>query len=282
MFLADYHLHSSFSGDSDECIHRIFQKAHDLGLQEIAITDHVDPEYPSDDVIFNLDLSTYIQTIDEFRKIWKGKLDIVTGLELGLQQHLEETLQCFLSDPSLDFIIGSIHCADRGDFVDETFFEGKDKIQAHRRYFETIYENLKIYDGFSVLGHLDYIKRYGRKHYGKVHSELDYSLHMDVIDEILKLAVSKGIGLEANTSGFRYGLGHPHPDSVILSRYLELGGEIITIGSDAHRTEDIGSDFRRCRDLLENLGFRYICGFRKKEPLFYPLANIMFNMATDL
>lgn len=281
MFSADYHVHSSFSGDSNECLHRIFKKAHDLGLQEIAITDHVDPEYPSKRALFDLNLPTYVKTMEEFRKLWEGELHIVTGLELGLQQHLQKELQTIISDPSLDFIIGSVHCADRKDFVDETFFDHKEKDEAHRRYFETVYENLEIFHGLSVLGHLDYIRRYGRGNYGSSHSELDYSLHMDIIDEILRLAISKGIGLEINTSGLRYGLGQAHPASIILSRYHELGGEIITIGSDAHKTEDIGSHFGKCRDLLEDIGFKYICSFRKREPLFHPLGKVTSPMTHD-
>ncbi len=281
MFKADYHVHSSFSGDSGESLNVIFQHAFDLGLQEIALTDHLDPDFPSERVIFDIDLPSYFQILETYRKEWEGKLSILTGLELGLQQHLAQDLDHVLSDPHLDFIIASIHCADRGDFFDETYFDGKQKDEAHRIYFQSLYENLKIFDGFSVIGHMDFIKRYGKNHYGKDHCELDYNLHMDLIDEILKLAVEKGTGLEVNSSGYRYGLGHAHPDSIILSRYRELGGEIITLGSDAHKAEDIGKDLDRAGELLENLGFRYICGFRKKEPLFYPLARLRVHLAGD-
>lgn len=281
MFKADYHVHSSFSGDSAESLDRIFRHGYDLGLMEVAITDHLDPDFPNDRVEFDIDLGNYCKTIEQHRKNWEGRLNILTGLELGLQQHLAGTLDHIFSDPELDFIIGSIHCAARGDFFDETYFDERSKEESHSIYFQTIYDNLKLFEGISVLGHMDFIKRYGKKHYGTIHSKLDYSIHMDIIDEILKLALEKGIGLEVNTSGYRYGLDHTHPHSIILSRYRELGGDIITMGSDAHRAEDIAAGFDMTKDLLENLGFRYICGFKKKEPLYYPLSELRIYTAED-
>lgn len=273
MFKADYHVHTSFSGDCSESPESMFESAADMGIGEIAVTDHIDIDLPSGRAGFDIDIPAYKRAIEEYRIAWDGRLRIITGLEVGLQVHLGDRLQKIISDPDIDFVIGSVHSAEGKELVDETFFNGRDRDEAHRRYFLNLYEDLKTYDGISVIGHMDYINRYGKGTYGRSHMELDYALHMDIIEEILRLAIKKGVGLEVNTSGWRYGLGHAHPHDIILSRYRELGGTIITLGSDAHQAVDIGKYFDRARDTLENLGFTYICGFRKGEPSFYPLSE---------
>jgi histidinol-phosphatase (PHP family) len=273
LFKADYHIHSYFSGDSMEKPDNIIQKARDLEFAEIAITDHLDPDYPDTDINFDLDLSAYMMALTDITKKTEDTgLKVRKGIETGLQKHIKNQLSPVLQDSFFDFVIGSIHCADGFDFAEGGFFEHHTRDEAHRIYFETLYENLKIFDGISVLGHLDFIKRYGSKTYGKDHKILDYSLHMDVIEEILKLAIHKGTGLEVNTSGFRYGLAHPHPHEKILSLYRELGGEIVTTGSDAHTADQIGESFNTVYAILAEMGFRYICGFDKKEPVFHRIV----------
>ena len=117
---------------------------------------------------------------------------------------------------------------------------------------------------FDALGHLDYSVRYG------THREEEYSYQAfsDQIDEILRFLIEHGKGLELNTAGLKYGLpfAHPHPD--ILKRYRELGGEIVTIGSDAHREEHIAYGFDKVSGILEDCGFRYYAEFKNREPVF--------------
>jgi len=270
---ADYHLHSHFSDDCGESIERIYMRALELGLVEIAITDHLDPDFPRKDNLFDLDFPAYIEKMMGYRDKWSDLLDLKIGLEIGLQPHLVQRLQPVIDHPSLDFIIGSLHCTDNTEFFDGSFFRGRSKDKAHRTYFQAIYENLSVFHGLSVLGHLDFVRRYGREQYGDDHSQINYSLHMDLIDEILRLAIDKGIGLEVNTSGYRKGLGNPHPDKAILSRYRHLGGEIITLGSDAHKAEDLAEDFDLALEMIEKIGFKYLCGFKQKKPVFYPLEK---------
>lgn len=271
MFKADYHLHSEFSSDCQEPLPRIFDRAVELGMDGLAVTDHLDLDFPRHDGTFELDLPRYLQVLSEYReKGWKG-LQIRVGVELGLQPHMAEEIRAIMERPEIDFVIGSQHCVGWTELFDDSFFRGKERDQAHRDYFEEFYRNLKTFGGVSVLGHLDFFRRYGKTAYGEAHREVDYDAHMDVIDEILRLAVDLGVGLELNTSAHRLGLGHFHPHPVILSRYRELGGEIITIGSDSHSTGEIGWHFDECYDLLENLGFRYTCGFTGQVPEFHPL-----------
>ena len=97
---------------------------------------------------------------------------------------------------------------------------------------------------------------------------LALSRYSDVIDEILRLLIEKGKGIEINTGGFKYGLGHPNPCEEILARYRELGGEIITIGADAHKPEHVAFDFAKVPSILKDSGFDYFTVFRERKPEF--------------
>lgn len=273
MFIGDYHVHTRFSGDSEETPERVLQVAWEEGLQEVAFTDHVDPDYPDESVHSQIHIPHYMEKLSRVRESWRERIRVLIGIEVGLQVHLQKRLHNVIRYPGLDFVIGSVHCVPGQDFWTGAFFRDRTKEEAHRLYFETVYENLKLFDGISVLGHLDFIRRYGAVEYGQRHRDIDFDAHWDVIEEILKLAVHKGIGLELNTSGYRYDLDQFHPHPCILRRYRELGGDIVTLGSDAHRAEDVGRDFAEARALLDRLGFRYICGFSERNPVFHPIRS---------
>ncbi|MCI1931048.1 MAG: histidinol-phosphatase HisJ family protein, partial [Clostridia bacterium] len=144
------------------------------------------------------------------------------------------------------------------------FFEGKSKHQAYTDYFEEVLSNVKNYDFFNVYGHIDFINRYGSYE----DKTMDYYEFKSLTDEILKTIISKGKGIEINTSGYRYGLGHPHPQFELIKRYKELGGEIITVGSDAHKPEQITFKFDKAYEMLKEAGFKYITLFTDRKPEF--------------
>ena len=144
------------------------------------------------------------------------------------------------------------------------------KTAARRRHTAAIlpaFWKLKSLLLFRVCGHIDYVVRYGPNR----NLYYTYEKYRDILDEILRVLVQKGIGLECNTAGFKYGLGHPNPTEKILSRYRELGGEILTLGSDAHAPEHIAYDFERAGALLKECGFHYYTVFRNRKPEFLPL-----------
>ena len=147
------------------------------------------------------------------------------------------------------------------------FFDGYTEREAYEKYFSVSLARIRQIDCFDVLGHLDYVVRYGpnRNQY------YSYEAYQEYIDPILKTLIEKGRGLECNTAGFKYGLGHPNPTEDILRRYRELGGEILTVGSDAHRPEHIGYDFHRLPELLKACGFRYYTIYHNRKPEFLPL-----------
>ena len=136
--------------------------------------------------------------------------------------------------------------------------------RTYGEYFRATLENLKVCRGIHTLGHLDYVVRYGL-HKGEEYSYRDFA---DEIDAVLKELIERQIGLELNTGGLKYGLGYPNPHPDVLARYRELGGEIITVGSDAHVPEYVGYRFDTAAELLKACGFHYYTEFRRKKPVF--------------
>ncbi|MTI65684.1 MAG: histidinol-phosphatase HisJ family protein [Firmicutes bacterium] len=264
MYIADYHIHTNFSGDSKAAINDIIKTGIKKGLKEIAITDHIDFEYPSNDIEFKLDIDNYINTINKLKEKFYGDIKILLGVEVGLQPHVSKKNMKLVKGHSFDFVIGSVHVGDSLDFYNGDFFKGKTKKQAYLRYFENIIENIEKFNNYDVLGHLDYIIRYG----GYEDKELSYSDYLDIIDTILKLIIKNDSGVEINTSGYRYGLNQTHPKYEILKRYKELGGKIVTVGSDSHTPRDITADFNKAYELLEKVGFDSITLFDKRKPRF--------------
>lgn len=267
--LWDCHMHSSFSGDSDTPMELMVQEAIRQGLSGICFTEHLDPDYPEipEDVDFSLDVPAYYAELSRLKECYQDRISIRFGVELGLQPHLAPSFHELLAREPFDFVIGSSHVVHGFDPYYPDFFNGRVEADAYREYFESIYENLKAFSEMDVYGHLDYIVRYGPNQ----NREYSYEKYQDIFDEILRLLVSKGIGLEMNTGGFHYGLGEPNPCKDILKRYRELGGEIITIGADAHAPQRIGFAFDQARAVLEECGFSYYNVFRNRKAEFLSL-----------
>jgi len=264
--LYDFHLHTSFSGDSDTDPVLQIEKAISLGMKRLCITDHHDYDVVSE-YDFTLDLPSYFPAMEALRERYAGQIQLEIGIELGLQHHIAGYLNQISGQYPFDFIIGSSHFIDGLDPYYPSFFEGRTEKEAYGRFFEVTLKRIRAIDCFDSCGHLDYVVRYGPNQNRDYHMA-DY---LDYIDPILKTLIEKGKGLECNTGGFRYGLGHPNPCEDILRRYRELGGEIITIGSDAHTPDYIGFEFDRAASLLESCGFRYYAVYHQRKPEFLPI-----------
>lgn len=264
MYKADSHIHSNFSGDSMEKLENIIERAIETGMDEITITDHLDLEFPGEVNIFELDFKTYVETLKKLKNLYKNNIKIKIGIELGLQPQLKDKYDEIFNCEDVDFIIGSFHCVRGMDVADRKFFEKYSKDEAHRIYFEEILNTIDLFPKINVCGHLDFINRYGRSVYDD-YKKINFEMHRELIDKILIKLIEKNIGIEINTSALRYGLRDFHPCRKILKRYKELGGKIITMGSDAHRALDIMRDFDKARDILKEIGFEKFCVFEKRK-----------------
>jgi histidinol-phosphatase (PHP family) len=268
MILSDYHMHSSFSDDSEATMASMIKRSIELGLHTICFTDHMDLDFPLEfggGFIFNTDI--YTEHLETLREKYADQITILCGVEYGLRPYLKEQYRALTKKNDFDFIIGSSHLVGNIDPYQKEYWEGITEEEGITKYLKAIYANVQTFDDFDVYGHIDYAVRYAPNQ----NKNYSYNKYADIIDSIFKTLIQKGKGIEVNTAGYKYGLGQPHPQSDVLKRYKELGGEIITIGSDAHKPEHIGYDFKKAEELLKSLGFEYYTIFEKRQPQFIAL-----------
>lgn len=269
MIYTDYHLHTTLSHDGISTMEEHIENAIKLGLKELCFTEHYDRyEGLRNNQLETINVKNYVEKFIQHKEKYKNQISLKLGIEIGLQPDIKEIISNMVKQYPFDFIIGSSHITCKKDISkDVTFFEGLTQKEAYTKYFREVLENVKIYDEFDVYGHIDYIVRYG----GYQERTIKYSDYKDILDEILTHIINKGKGIEINTSGYRYGLNDPHPNKEILTRYKELGGKIITIGSDAHKIQDICSDFEKATELLKEIGYKNYAIFENRLPKFIEL-----------
>ncbi|MCI9438128.1 MAG: histidinol-phosphatase HisJ family protein [Lachnospiraceae bacterium] len=268
---ADCHLHSSFSGDSDTPMEDMIQQGLRQGLSTLCFTEHNDFDYPVypdlPESYFLLNTDSYLYDLASMKEKYQDKIRLLFGVELGLQPECMRANAVYAKSHEFDFIIGSSHICHGKDPYYPGFFEDLGKEAAIREYFESILENAKKFSNFDVYGHLDYVVRYAPGQ----DEGYAYETYRDILDEILKLLLEKGKGIELNTGGLKSGMKDFHPCMEVLKRYRELGGEILTVGSDSHDTQHIGEHFSRAAEVLTACGFRYYCVFEKRIAQFHKL-----------
>ena len=267
MIHADIHLHTSFSTDCNEEMENVIKAGCERGLDIICFTEHIDRDYPIPGQ-FVLDCDLYRKKFLEMRDKYKNRITLLYGVELGLLPWLSEWYESFVKQYPFDFVIGSIHNPKNVDPYYPEYFEGRSEEEAYREYFEESLACVRAFSGFDAIGHMDYIVRYGPNK----NKEYSYGKYSEFIDPILELIVEKGIALEVNSAGYRKGLGEPNPCRDIVMRYRALGGELITIGSDAHSAKDVACDFDRVEDLLISCGFKKHAVYFGRAPKLYPLG----------
>lgn len=277
MNLIDCHTHTQFSMDSDADINLCIKKAMDIGLSAYAITDHCECStwYPEthytnrenfDYFNYSQDFDNSISAITELKEKYK-KFNLICGVEMGQATQDIEVAEKIMSDERLDFIIGSVHqVRNEKDFyyinyenmsIDEIY-------NLLERYFLEVYELCKL-NCFDVLGHLTYCLRYM-----KCRNDIcpDISRFDEIIAESFRLLARNGKGIEINTSGIRQGFGNCFPSIKYVKLFRDVGGEILSVGSDAHLPEDIGKNISDALETAKAVGFTHLCYFKKRKPYF--------------
>ena len=254
----DTHVHSHFSADSGESMENMAEAAIQRGVDVLCFTDHID---------YDFDVNEYLEEIGRIREMYGGRVKILAGVELGMQPHLPGRYRELLGKYPLDFAIGSQHLVGRFDPYYPETFAGRDAADVYRQYFEETLENVRAFEDFDSLGHLDYVTRYGE-------SEKPFPSYREfgeIIDEILRILIGRGQALEVNTAGCRKSLRQPNPEPAILKRYRELGGELVTIGADAHLAKDLGTNCRQAMELLRELGYTAAAYYVGHRPVMVDL-----------
>ena len=271
--LADYHIHTHHSGDSDAPMEATIERAMEQGLKKICFTEHQDldfPEIPGQAPDrFTLITEPYRDEVFACREKYGDRIDIGFGVEIGLQ--LEDTVRKnreYMSGFDFDFVIASIHLMDHQDFYYPYVWEGRSIDEMYRHCFELTLENITVFKDFDVLGHLDYITRYSPDK----GASYDWTRFADIIDEVLKQLIADGKGLDINSKVlFTNPDGNPNPHPAILKRFHELGGRFITFGSDAHFPEQVACGFERTRQMALDAGFTEYYTFEKRVPTAHKL-----------
>lgn len=265
---ADYHMHTEFSFDSNASLRDQLQAAIHCGLEEICLTDHYEPAYPGLPLWqANLPARAAALAAPEIAAL-KGQITIGQGVEVGLldQQGYREEIRQLVTDNQLDFVIASCHLCQGEDPYYASFFHKRTRKEAFALYLTELAKLVCTIDDFSVVGHIDFPAK-GCPYADKM---LRYADAPDVLDGLFRHLIHHGKGLEINTSIFR-AMGKDALDMAWLRRYRELGGEIITIGSDAHKPQDVGYGQKAAAAILKEAGFSYLTTFRQMQPIFHKI-----------
>ena len=257
----DYHMHTRVSFDGHATGEAMALAAKNNGLKEICFTDHLDYDPLEQMGVMAFDTDAYNAEYDHLEV--PGLL-IRRGMEFGMTTDNLQQFKKDLQRRHFDFVLGSIHFVDDLDVYFTPYWQDKTVFQAERRYLETTLDCVRIHDDFDVLAHLTYIAK-ARHHHA--HRPVPFGEHREIVEEILWELVRKGKGMEINTSGMDR-CGGFLPTADYLRRFKELGGEIVTIGSDAHDTNRVGQySGESCRMLREIFG--HVCTFENRQPIFH-------------
>ena len=270
--MADYHMHSHNSGDSKAPMGAMIEASIAKGLKEICFTEHMDMDYPPTPDLpedpFVLDISSYKNELYKYKEKYQDKITVKCGIEIGMQTQIVGENTAVVKENDFDFVIASIHLVDRKDPFYPDFWKADKAENIYRRFFEQTLENIKLFKDFDVLGHLDYIARYAPKDV----TPYSYDMYKEQIDEILVYLIENGKGLDVNSKVLGYSDAlEPNPCPAALKRYHELGGRIITFGSDAHKPEAVGCGFEKIRMIALDAGFSEYYTFDKRVPTAHPL-----------
>ena len=275
--LADYHVHSEFSDDSIYPMEDVVKDAIKLGLNEICFTDHVDYGikvdwdsgqeiiYRNNEPMANVNYPKYFDKIKQLKTQYQDKIMIKTGLEFGIQQHTINQYETLFAKYPSDFVILSIHQVNNQEFWSQDFQRNKSQEEYNTEYYKEMYEVIKKYKNYSVLGHMDLIIRYDKQ------GIYPFEKVKPLIEQILTQVIDDKKGIEVNTSSYRYGIKGTTPSIEILKLYKQLGGTIITIGSDSHKPEHLGFHIEETKNILKDLGFEYYCTYTNMTPIFHKL-----------
>lgn len=266
--MIDFHIHTDVSPDAKQSLGDAVARARQLGITHMAVTDHHElltgGYYDSWKI---KDLQSYSNAI----KSYNDKYDdiyVAVGIEIGHVNRKAKEIKDVLDTIDFDFVISSAHFIDEVDPYFPEYFAGKPKHETYYNYLKEIRDSIDVMDDrVSVLGHIGYAARYSPYEDYKLRYE-DFS---EIIDEILLKTIKRGFGIELNTSNYGRKLDELMPPVSIVNRYRQLGGEIITIGSDSHTSADIGKAYNTARQIALDAGFKKVCVYKNLEPEFIDL-----------
>lgn len=259
----DFHMHSLVSFDGHDTAEAMVEAAAKAGLKEICFTDHID-------YFANTQVQDWVFSNEAYSSAYDSlhhpEVKIRRGMEFGLKPYNATMLKEDLKRRPFDFVLGSVHFVDELDVYYPEYWDGKTIFEAEARYLQEVLDCVRVHKDFDVLGHLTYISKC-RAHPSP--RPVIYADHAEILDEILRILARKGKGMEINTSGVDR-CGDFLPYAPYFRRFKELGGTIVTIGSDAHTASRVGQYSDRACEILKDI-FGYVCTFENRQPIFHKL-----------
>lgn len=274
--LYDNHNHSQFSFDGGRTsVGKTVNSAIGKGLAGVCFTDHCDFFVPPMKAKYEeyvpevFDVEARNAEIDKVNAKCPQDFHVFKGIEIGVQKSERDKIAAHLEKYSFDEIIASVHYLDDTDPFWGGYYEGKTWRYAYGHYLETLYDEMVwLGDRFDIMGHYDYVTRYAPY----PECSILYKDFPDILDSMLRYLAENGKALEINTKTYQDFKGRtPVLDKNILMRYRELGGEIISLGSDSHDADRVGFNFERAAALVSRCGFRYLAHFDKRKPVMLPI-----------
>lgn len=260
-YLFDYHIHSNFSTDGNDSVFEICKKAIKMGLKEIAITDHFEPTLNNSDYPEYKPYDYWLD-IALANEYYKKELKVKLGVELGQPHLFMDTSSALVKQIPYDYVIGSAHKFPDGKDCSEIDYTDYQIDDICEMYLKQLKQLAKDAD-FDCIGHLDLIKRYCTNIYG---NRVTLAIKKELLTEAFKILISRGKGIEINTSGIRQAPKETMPGIDVLKIYKEAGGEILTLGSDSHFAKDVGKGIKKAIDNAREAGFNYLTVFNSRKP----------------
>ena len=266
MLLTDYHVHSDVSQDSSASMPDMVRAEAAAGVGVMCFTNHCDLFRWQDDAPNPRCRDITRESAEKLRMLMESPvpgIEVRLGLELS-EGHRDPALAAELAaDSALDFVLGSLHMLPGyGDFYFLTYTDVEQCMPLFDLYLDEL-QQIAALDFYDVLAHLGYARRYMVRQ--GVDAAMTLARFGDKVERLLRTVIGKGKGLELNCSGIRDGCG-PFPSEEILRLYRSLGGEIVTVGSDAHRPDDAAKGLAEGCRILKACGFDYITVFRRRTP----------------
>ena len=279
--LVDVHSHSNLSSDGIDEPMDMAKRAAEIGVTHFALTDHIElDEFGDEEWDYWAAIEKTKPAFEQIKSAYGDKMHVYYAAEIGQALYDLPTTEKILAEHDYDFIIGSVHRTVHYAHMSKIPDTEYDRTRVLKEYFDEMVD-LVEWGQFSTLAHMTFLMRFinidvpGQPLVKEksLRSKAVFETYKTVIDKILQTIIKKDIALEANSSGYRRGLGGPMASPEIIARYRELGGKLVTVGSDAHDIGDIGKDIPQTFRLLKEIGFKEIAVFEKKQPIMLQIPD---------
>ncbi|MGN0808283.1 MAG: histidinol-phosphatase HisJ family protein [Candidatus Coproplasma sp.] len=266
--MVDLHLHTKLSFDSNEEPENYLKRAKEIGENCLGFSEHYDYDafWDGERDVTLTDLESYNLNIDKLKRDYPD-IQILQGIEFGYREQALSKYREIINQNNFDYVINSLHTLpDRGDCYHDKFFEGRPLKESYYDYFKGVLESVNADYDYQIIGHLAYVCRY-RKGVG---SKIKYSDFAEIIDEILKAVIARDKCLEINTS---IGVSECTflPDVDVIKRYIELGGKLLSFGSDAHKAENYLKNSKALKEFLTGIGVNELYYYKNRQPVPYKI-----------